>query len=163
MTEKQLTNRDIAEIFETVADMLQLKGENIHRYLSYRRAGETIRELPRDLRAIAAEDGLTDITNIGKTLADKINEMLDTGKLEFFERLKAEIPPGVVEIMHINGVGPKKAKLFWDELNVTSIDDLKAAAEAGKLAELKGMGKKSQQKVLDMFETVLAGESARRS
>jgi len=155
MTEQtQLTNRDIAHIFETVADMLQLKGENIHRYLSYRRAGETIRELPRDLRAIAAEDGLTDIANIGKTLADKINEMLDTGKLEFYERLKAEIPPGVVDIMHINGVGPKKAKLFWDELNVTSIAELKAAAEAGKLAELKGMGKKSQQKVLDGIEAL---------
>jgi DNA polymerase (family X) len=128
-----LTNREIAEIFETIADMLQLKGENLHRYLSYRRAGETIRELPRGLRAIAAEGALTDLPNIGKTLADKINEMLETDQLEFYERLKAEIPLGVVAIMNINGVGPKKAKLFWDELDITSIDALQLIRLCGLL------------------------------
>ncbi len=150
----QLTNRDIAHIFATCADMLQLKGENIHRYLSYRRAAETIAELPRDLHAIAAEGKLTAIPNIGKTLADKINEMLETGELELYNRLATEIPPGVVEIMHINGVGPKKAKLFWDELNITSVEALKEAGEADKLAALKGMGKKSEQKVLAGIESL---------
>ncbi|GAB4509083.1 MAG: DNA polymerase/3'-5' exonuclease PolX [Anaerolineae bacterium] len=149
-----LTNREIADIFETIADMLQLKGENIHRYLSYRRAGETIRELPRDLRAIAAENGLEDIPNIGKTLAEKITEMLETGQLEFYNRLKAEIPPGLVDIMHINGVGPKKAKLFWDELQITTVDALKQAAQEGKLANLKGMGKKSELKMLEGIESL---------
>jgi len=151
---KQLTNREIAEIFATCADMLQLKGESIHRYLSYQRAAETISELPRDLRAIAAEGKLTDIPNIGKTLAEKITEMLETGELQFYNKLAAEIPTGVVEIMHINGVGPKKAKLFWDELDITSVDALKAAAEQDKLAGLKGMGKKSQQKVLDGIDAL---------
>lgn len=150
----QLTNRDIVEIFATIADMLQLKGESIHRYLSYRRAAETIQELPRDLRAIAKEGTLTEIPNIGKTLAEKITEMLETGELEFYNRLKAEIPTGVVAIMHINGVGPKKAKLFWDELGITSIEALKEAAEQNKLADLKGMGKKSQQKILDGIEAL---------
>jgi DNA polymerase (family X) len=149
-----LSNREIAEIFETISDMLQLKGESLHRYLAYRRAGETIRELARDLHAIAAEGTLNDLPNIGKTLAEKINEMLETGQLEFYEKLKAEIPQGVVQIMNINGVGPKKAKLFWQELDITSIDELKAAAEAGKLADLKGMGKKSQQKILDGIEAL---------
>lgn len=142
-------NREIAQIFENIADMLQLKGENIHRYLSYRRAGETIRELPRDLRAIAAEGGLIDLPNIGKTLAEKITEYIETGKLEFYERLKAEIPESLLDIMRINGVGPKKAKLFWDELNILTVDELKTAAESGKLAGLKGMGGKSEQKVLE--------------
>jgi DNA polymerase (family 10) len=149
-----LTNRDIAEIFETIADILQIKGENLHRYLSYRRAGETIRDLPRDLRAIAADDGLEDIPNIGKTLAEKITEMLETGKLEFYERLKAEIPAGVVEIMRINGVGPKMAARFWQDLNITSLEELKAAAEEGKLANLKGMGKKSEQRILAGIEAL---------
>ena len=82
-----LTNREIADIFEKVATLLEIKGEIIHRVLSYRRAGETIRELPRDLHAIAAEDKLTDIPGIGDTLAAKITEMLETGKLQFFEKL----------------------------------------------------------------------------
>ena len=149
-----LTNRDIAGIFETVADMLQIRGDNIHRVLSYRRAGETIRELPRDLRAIAAEGALTDLPNIGKTLAEKIEEMLETDNLEFYDRLAGEIPPGLVDIMHINGVGPKKAKLFWESLDITTIDALETAARAGKLRDLPGMGAKSEQKVIDGIESL---------
>src|ERR1700687_3404739 len=84
-----LTNREIADIFETTADLLQLKGENIHRVLAYRRAAESIRELPRDVRTVAAEGKLTDIEAIGPTLAEKIEEMINTGRLEFFENLRA--------------------------------------------------------------------------
>ena len=149
-----LTNREIADIFARCADMLQIKGENIHRVLSYRRAAETIYDLPRDLRAISAEGGLTDLTNIGKTIAAKIDEMLETGELDFYNRLKAEVPEGLVDIMNINGVGPKKAKLFWEQLDITSVEALKQAAEEGKLAELSGMGKKSQQKILDGIEAL---------
>lgn len=149
-----LTNREIADIFENVATLLEIKGEIIHRVLSYRRAGETIRELPRDLRAIAAEGTLTEIPNIGKTLAEKIVEMLETGKLEFYERLSAEIPPGLVNVVHINGVGPKKAKLFWKELGIITVPDLEAAARAGKLRDLAGMGAKSEQKIIEGIEAL---------
>lgn len=149
-----LTNREIADIFDRCADMLQIKGENIHRVLSYRRAAETIYDLPRDLRAISAEGGLTDLTNIGKTIAAKIDEMLESGELDFYNRLKSEVPEGLVDIMHINGVGPKKAKLFWEQLNITSVEELKQAAEEDKLSNLSGMGKKSQQKILDGIEAL---------
>lgn len=149
-----LTNREIADIFDTVADILQLKGEIIHRVLSYRRAAESIRELPRDLHTIAAEGTLTDIPGIGETLATKIHEMLETGKLGLYERLTAEIPAGVVEIMRINGVGPKKAKLFWEQLNITSIEALEEAARGGKLRDLPGMGAKSEQKVIEGIEAL---------
>ncbi len=149
-----LTNREIAEIFETVADMLQIRGDNIHRVLSYRRAGEVIPTLPRDLRAIADEGTLTDISGIGKTLAAKIEEMLATGKLEFYERLAAEVPPGVVDIMRINGVGPKRARLFWQKLDVTSIEALEKAARTGKIRELDGMGVKSEQKIIGGIEAL---------
>jgi DNA polymerase (family 10) len=149
-----LTNREIAEKFDTVADILQLKGEIIHRVLSYRRAAESIRELPRDLHAIAAEGTLTDIPNIGDTLAAKINEMLETGKLELYDRLTAEIPAGVVDIMHINGVGPKKAKMFWEKLSITSLAALEEAARGGKLRDLPGMGAKSEQKVIEGIEAL---------
>ncbi len=155
-----LTNREIADTFETVADMLQIRGDVIHRVLSYRRAAETIRELPRDLRAISAEGGLTDLPGIGRTLADKIDEMLQTGELDFYTRLAAEIPPGLVRIMHVNGVGPKKARLFWDEMNITSLEALEEAAEAGKLRPLKGMGAKSEQRILEGI-TALARKTGR--
>ncbi len=149
-----LSNREIADIFTRCADMLQIRGDNIHRVLSYRRAAETIRGLPRDLRVISSEGGLTDLSYIGKTIAAKIDEMLESGELEFYNRLKAEIPVGLVDIMHINGVGPKKAKLFWEQLDITSVDELKIAADADNLAGLPGMGKKSQQKILDGIEAL---------
>ncbi len=157
-----LSNREIADIFERCADMLQIRGDNIHRVLSYRRASETIRGLPRDLRVISKEGALTDLSYIGKTIAAKIDEMLDSGELEFYNRLKAEIPEGLVDIMHINGVGPKKAKLFWEQLDITSVDALKIAADADKLAGLPGMGKKSQHKILDGIEA-LARQTGRAS
>ena len=157
-----LSNREIADIFERCADMLQIRGDNIHRVLSYRRASETIRGLPRDLRVISKEGALTDLSYIGKTIAAKIDEMLDSGELEFYNRLKAEIPEGLVDIMHINGVGPKKAKLFWEQLDITSVDALKIAADNDKLAALPGMGKKSQQKILEGIEA-LARQTGRAS
>lgn len=149
-----LSNEAIAAIFDTSADMLQLKGESVHRWSAYRRAAETIRELPRDLSAIAAEGALTDIPGIGKVLAEKISELLETGSLEFYENLKQEVPIGVVEMMRINGVGPKKAAMFWKELNITTIPALEQAAKADKLQALSGMGKKSQQKILDGIEAL---------
>jgi len=144
-----LSNREIADVFERCADMLQIRGDNIHRVLSYRRAAESIRSLTRDLRVIANDGNLTDISYIGKTIAAKIDEMLDTGELEFYSKLKDEVPEGLVDIMRINGVGPKKAKLFWEQLDITSIDELRIAADGEKLAGLPGMGKKSQQKIIE--------------
>ena len=150
----RLSNREIADIFARCADMLQIRGDNIHRVLSYRRASETIRSLSRDLRVISAEGALTDLSYIGKTIAAKIDELLETGELEFYNRLKAEIPEGLVDIMHINGVGPKRAKLFWERLDISAVDELQVAANAGKLAALPGMGAKSQQKILDGIEAL---------
>ncbi len=149
-----LTNEQVATIFENCADMLQIKGESVHRWLAYRRGAETIRETPRELSAVAAEGTLKDLPGIGKTLAEKIEEMLDTGKLEFYERLKKEVPVGVLEMMRINGVGPKKAALFWKALNLTTVSDLEKAAKAGQLQKLSGMGKKSEQKIIDGITTL---------
>jgi DNA polymerase (family 10) len=148
-----VTNREIASLFDRIADMLQIKGEIIHRILAYRNAAESIIEYPRDLRAVAAEGGLESIPGVGKIIAEKITEILETGTLQFYERLTEEIPPGVVDILHINGVGPKKAAMFWKEANITTIDALEAAAREGKLATLPGMGAKSEAKILEGIES----------
>lgn len=149
-----LTNREIAEIFANIADILEIQGESRFKYLSYRRASEILADLPRDLQAIADEGALRDIQGVGKAISEKITELLETGQLEYYEKRKAEVPLSVVQIKRINGVGPKKAKLFWDELGVISVEALKEAAQAGKLRDLAGMGKKSEQKVLEGIESL---------
>ncbi len=151
-----INNRQIADLFATIADMLEVKGENVHRVLAYRRATETIREYPRDLHVVAAEGGLVDLPNIGKVIAEKIEELLNTGKLEFYERLSAEVPPGVVEILHVVGVGPKKAKMLWQDAGITTLDALEAAAKAGELRSLPGMGAKSEAAILAGIESLRA-------
>jgi len=155
-----LNNRQIADMFDTVADLLQLKGEIIHRILAYRRAAEAIRELPRDLSTIAAEGKLTEIDHVGKIIAEKITEMLTTGELRFYAELAAEIPPGLVQVLRVNGIGPKKAMLFYTTLGVTTIPELEAAARAGKLRSLAGMGEKSEKKIIESIEA-LANRSNR--
>ncbi len=150
----RLTNRDIAEVFENIADLLEIKGESVFRVLAYREGAQTIRDLPRDLSAIHAEGKLTELPNIGATLAEKIEELLTTGELNFYTRLTAEIPLSLVEMLRVNGVGPKKAKRFWQELNIITLTDLETAAREGKLRGLSGMGAKSEQKIIDGIEAL---------
>lgn len=144
-----LNNQQIAQIFLNIADLLEIQGENKFKFLAYRRAGEVLSEWTRDLRANLEDGTLEDIPGIGKAIAEKIRELLETDKLAFYERLIAEVPESLVLVMGVNGVGPKKAKLFWETLGITTLDQLKAAAEAGKLRDLAGMGLKSEQKILE--------------
>jgi DNA polymerase (family X) len=149
-----LTNRQIAQIFLNIADMLELQGESKFRFLSYRRAGEVLQEYARPLADAAADNTLEDIPGVGKAIADKIREALATGQIPFYEKLKLQVPESLIDIMNVNGVGPKKAKLFWDQLGIITLDALKTAAEGGKLRDLPGMGVKSEQKILDGLATL---------
>ncbi len=150
----ELSNREIATLLAAIADMLEIKGENIHRVLAYRRASQTIAALPRDLRAIYEEGTLADLPYIGEALAEKIAELLTTGQLGFYERLAAEIPPGVVEMVRVPGLGPKRAAQFWKEMGITSLAALKEAAQSGKLRNLPGMGVRSEAKILEGIEAL---------
>lgn len=147
-----LTNREIAEIFENVADLLQLKGESVHRILAYRHAAESIRKSPRDLRTMAAAGELQTLPNIGATLADKINEMLSSGQLTFYEKLKAEIPLELIQVLRVNGIGPKHTMQFYKELGLRSVAEVEAAAREGKLRTLSGIGEKSEKKILEAIQ-----------
>ncbi len=149
-----MKNRDVADMFDTVAQMLAIRGDSIHRILAYQKAAESIRDLGRDLHQVQAEGALTDIPGIGATLADKIVEMLTTGKLEFYERLAQEVPPTLVELLRVEGLGPKRVKQIYEELNVTTLDELTAVARAGKLRDLPRMGAKSEERILAAIEAL---------
>ena len=142
------TNHTIAQLFADVAHLLEIRGDNIHRVLSYRKAAENILALTQELTALRTAGQLTSIPGIGQTLAEKIEEILDTGKLDFYERLTAEIPPSLLELLHVEGLGPKRVKQIYDTLGITTLDQLEKAAQTGQLRELPKMGAKSEEKLL---------------
>lgn len=149
-----MTNREIAEMFERVADMLSIRGDNVHRIAAYRRAAESVRGLSRDINAIAEEEGLTSISGIGETLAEKIEEMLETGGLAFFEKLSQEVPPELVELLRVEGLGPKRIKTVYEQLNVITLEDLRAVAESGKLSTLSGFGARTEKNILKSLDAL---------
>ena len=148
----RLSNRDVAAILANVADMLQILDANRFRIIAFQNAAEAIRTLGQDIRVVHAEGKLQTISGVGMGIADALDELLTEGRVEEFDKLKEKIPPGVVEMIHIPDVGPKTAKRLWDELGITSVEELRQAAEAGRIRELKGFGAKSEQKILKGIE-----------
>lgn len=143
-----MDKQEIAEIFEEIAALLDLKGENPFRVRAYQNAARIIDGLQQDLAKLTGENRLTEIKGIGKDLAAKITEMVTTGKLRFHEELRATMPSGLLDMLRIPGFGPKRAKLLFDKLKIDSIEKLEAACKAGKIASLEGFGEKSQEKIL---------------
>lgn len=143
-----LTNREVADIFRAIADALEIQGEDRYRFLSYRRLGDTLAALPEPLDAYAARGEVDSIPGVGKVLAAKIDELLTTGQLQFYERLKQQLPPGVLDLLRVPEIGPRTAGRLYRELGIDSLDALRAAVEAGRLHSLKGFGPKSEQKIL---------------
>ena len=152
-----MRNADLAQLFEEIADLLEIKGENPFRVRAYRRAAERLEALAEDVAAIAARDGLEEIQGIGKDLAGKIKEYLETERLPYLEELRVDIPTGVVEMTHIRGVGPRTAKLLFDQAGVDSVEKLEALARAGKLRGLPGIQAKTEEKVLKGIAVWRAG------
>jgi DNA polymerase (family 10) len=144
-----MNNREMAGTFEAIANLMEIKGEAIYRILAYRRAAEALRSLGRDVNKIWEAGELEEIPGVGKAIAGKIDEMIRTDRLEFYEKLASEIPPGLIELLKIDGIGPKKAAQFWKEGGITSIEELETAAQDGTLSSLRGMGPKSEQKIID--------------
>ena len=144
-----MNNRQLAESFSMIADLLEIKGENMYKTIAYRRAAESLLGLGRPASEYWKEGKLEDIPGVGKAIAEKIDEMLGTGKLDFLERLKQEVPPGLVEWLPIPGLGPKRAAMIWKTLNITTFAELEAAAKEGKLRTLPGMGSKSEAAILE--------------
>src|SRR2546425_2096127 len=143
-----MDKKEIAEIFEEMGALLELKGENPFRVRAYYNAARMVDGLQQDLGTLIKENRLTEIKGIGTDLAGKITELYTTGKLKAYVDLKASMPVGLLELLRIPGFGPKKAKAVYEKLKVDSIDKLEAACKAGKVAALDGFGEKSQEKIL---------------
>ena len=150
-----MNNTQIAEVFDKISSLSQLKGESVFVIRAYQRAAHTIERSPVELEQYVREDkDLKEIDGIGDAIAKKILELLDTGRLEFYESLKAEFPPGLLEIMDIPGVGPKTALRLVDELGVNTVDDLEQAIEDGRVEQMPRLGKKAADNILRHLRTL---------
>lgn len=149
-----MTNAEIADVFEQIADLLDFEGANPFRVRAYRNASRTLRDHGQSLSEIADEstEKLQEIEGIGKDLAQKIAEMCHTGKLVQLEELKKRIPSGALDMLRVPGLGPKKAAALHKELNIASLEALRVACEAHKVRELKGFGAKTEQTILAGIE-----------
>lgn len=151
-----MKNAEIAGIFEEMADMLEFLGDNPFRVRAYRNAARALFDLEDPIEEIAkgGVDELAKIPGIGKDLAKKILEYLETGKIEKYEELKAQVPKGVLEVMRVPGVGPKTARLLYEELGVDSLEAFKRALETGEVLKLPGFGEKKRERLLKNLELV---------
>lgn len=158
-----MQNAEIAKMFDEVADLLEIQNANPFRVRAYRNASRLIGDLPELLSEILhdADRSLTDLPGIGDDLAGKIKTIITTGSLPQLEELRSQVPRGVVEMLRIPGLGPKKAAALFKELHVTTLDMLKAACEEGKVAELKGFGKKTATIILEGLKNL--EQSGKRS
>jgi len=144
-----MKNEEVAAIFESIAQLLEIKGEVIYKTLSYHRAAESIRALGRDLNDVRQEEGLQSIPGVGAAIAAKIEELLDTGSLDFYNRLLEEVPAGLLDVIAVRDVGAKSAARFWKELGVTNLDELEQAAGAGRIRAMPGMGERTETRLLE--------------
>ncbi len=144
------TNRDVATIFEELADLLEIQGANPFRVRAYRGAARTVSSLPRSVADLVSEGAdLTELSGIGKDLAAKVTEIVDTGTLAQLTDLKKEVSPELAMMLRIPGLGPKRVATLRAELGIDTLEKLEEAAASGRIAHIEGFGQKTQQKILD--------------
>ena len=144
-----MNNRQLADTFTLIANLLEIKGEIIYKTLAYRKASESLMGLGRQASEYQKEGKLEEIPGVGKAIAEKIDELLNTGKLQFLEKLKKEVPEELASWLAVPGLGPKKIAMIWKELGITALADLETAAKNGQLRDLPGMGAKSESAIIE--------------
>ncbi len=149
----QLTKEQIVDVLESIARLLELKGENVFKIRAYTNAARALETFTGDLVAMATEKRLGEIAGIGKAISDKLQELIQTGELAYHDRLKAEFPPGIFGLFELQGLGPKKIRAVWEQLNVTSVPELEAACKDGRVAALAGFGKKTADNICAAIES----------
>jgi DNA polymerase (family 10) len=152
-----MTNSEVARIFGEIAEMLELKDENRFKVRSYQRVSQLIESLPQDIAEVHKAGKLEELPGVGEAIAKKIAELVETGRLGFYERLKAEIPPGLLDMLKIPDVGPRTVQLVNRKLGITTVDELEKAARDHRIRELDRMGPKVEENILKGIELVRGG------
>lgn len=147
-----ITKEKIIRILEDIAVLLELTGENPFKSRAYSNAARNLEKVEDDLDVLARQGKLHEIEGIGDAIGKKITELLSTGKLEYYEKLRASVPPGHLEMLKISGLGPKKIHALHKELGITTVGELEYACHENRLVELKGFGKKTQDNILSGIE-----------
>jgi DNA polymerase (family 10) len=147
-------NSEITKVFADIADLLELKGENVFKIRAYQRAVRSIDHLPVELERLVAEDRLREVPGVGEAIAKKITELVNTGKLDYYEELKQEFPEGISTLLDVPGIGPKTAMLLSNELGISSIDELEEAIISKKVASLPRMGDKTTENILHQIQAL---------
>ena len=129
-----VTNQQVAHVFEQLADLMEIRGDNGFRVRAFRRAAQAVENLSEEAASMLASKALKDIPGIGAGAIKRIGEILETGTCADLTQLKQELPPGLLDMLNVSGLGPKKVKLFYYELSIDSVDALEAAARAGALS-----------------------------
>ncbi len=143
-------NSDIEEILNTVANLLEIKGENPFRVRAYRNAARTVQGLSQSVADMVRQgQDLSELPGVGKDLAGKIAEIVQTGTLPLLAELQSEMPAGLTDLMKVPGLGPKRVAILYKELSITTLDDLVQAAEQGRIHALEGFGQKTEQRILE--------------
>src|SRR5437868_1042662 len=137
----------VAEVLQEIAVLLDLKGENPFKTRAYTNAARLLEGLGEPLHKVIEDNRLGEMKGIGEALQKKITELATTGKLAYYEDLKASFPGGLMEMMRIPGMGPKKVKAIYEKLNISSVEALEQACKEGKIAVLDGFGEKTQAKI----------------
>jgi DNA polymerase (family 10) len=149
-----MDKEQVAAILDEIGTLLEIQGENTFRTNAYHNGARAIEQLEIPIEQAVSDGTLSSVRGIGDTLREKITTLVMTGRLPFYDDLKKKIPPGVFEMLRIQGMGPKKVKALYDQLGIDTLDKLKAACEAGEVAKLRGFGAKTQQKILEGIEFV---------
>ena len=146
-----MKNQEIAGIFNEIADLLEIKGENPFRIRAYRRAAQNLEGLTKDVAALSREE-LLEIPGIGHDLAEKIEEYIKTEKVKSLEDIKKEVPEGLAALLSVPGLGPKTAKLLYEKLKIKNVDELEKLAREHKLSGLPGIKEKTEENILRGIE-----------
>ena len=143
-----MRNAEIAAAFDELGDLYELDGAVVYRVIAYRNAAKAIRDSAASVEELARAGRVVELPGVGKTIAEKIDALLDTGTIPAADKLRAKFPPGLVEVTRIPGLGPKRARKLYDELGISSLEDLRIAAEQHRLRDVAGFGAKAEENVL---------------
>jgi len=150
-----MKNSEVARVFQDIADLLELKGENVFKIRAYQKAARAIEHYPRELKVMLDQgEELQSIPGVGEAIAKKTTELMTTGKLGYYENLKAEFPQGVTNLLTIPGIGPKRANKLASELGISSVDELERAINEGRVAQLFHLGEKTADNILYQIQAL---------